>query len=645
MCTTDARSPLSEYSKQAKLLSKEPWYHYGLSREDAEKCVRRNGEFLVRNSTRTPGDFVLTYKWNGKVVHVLVRQREQKSGFLYSFGVLEFPSVAQLVRYHWTNQLPMSVSSEAVIYRPVNYSGVKHDQGLPWKIGLNSLTTHSENSSLKAPPISHSISKFNGFAGSFADVRDPNFSGQPEPNLKRASLLDLRGTTYADPMLFGDDIDYCPPEMLTGSLGSLQMRSSQNSLFDSSGIMTQSSELLNVRNLGLMGVDPGRRNSSELNGVDEWKPISLTRKGIRYVDMHEPNEEQRTKPTSLEQLPPIHPSTSDTTYHSINYDLTRALPPLLLRRTGPVERALDRKVWLELTNLLEKRIFSPLDYAAHLTLELISMLLPTGALDDPDRQVKLGLLEAKNRKLRRDLYNRDRFLRLFIIATVLMSDKETTRANTLSYWFELAQCLITIYRDRHTLSTVLRAIFSSKIPLTVWSDIKTSSNSKSAIIQELSAYHQALGGHILPEKHVPEPSIRSSVTSAIARLSSTRPYDLHNQIPNLHPLLTGSVTDSSRVICVPSGLTTSRPEPDTPNSVLPSEITETYLVRDLWMWELYSTMKDTNSLAACLSRTETILALLLGPIKLERGPVLDKLYAKLSSVLTAVCKMIESGSQ
>lgn len=52
-----------------------------------------------------------------------------------------------------------------------------------------------------------------------------------------------------------------------------------------------------------------------------------------------------------------------------------------------------------------------------------------------------------------------------------------------------------------------------------------------------------------------------------------------------------------------------------------------------------------NSLAACLSRTETILALLLGPIKLERGPVLDKLYAKLSSVLTAVCKMIESGNQ
>lgn len=83
-------------------------------------------------------------------------------------------------------------------------------------------------------------------------MRDPTFSGQPEPNLKRASLLDLRGTTYADPMLFGDDIDYCPPEMLTGSLGSLQMRSSQNSLFDSGGIMTQSSELLNVRNLGLM---------------------------------------------------------------------------------------------------------------------------------------------------------------------------------------------------------------------------------------------------------------------------------------------------------------------------------------------------------------------------------------------------------
>lgn len=143
------------------------------------------------------------------------------------------------------------------------------------------------------------------------------------------------------------------------------------------------------------------------------------------------------------------------------------------------------------------------------------------------------------------------------------------------------------------LNHALMCLCWSQIPLTVWNDIRNSPNSKSAIIQELSAYHQALGGHILPEKHVPKPSIRSSVTSAIARLSSTRPYDLHNQIPNLHPLLTGSVTEPSRVMCVSSELTTSKSEPGTPNSVLPSEVTGTYSVRDLWMWELYSTMKDT----------------------------------------------------
>ncbi|THD24529.1 hypothetical protein D915_004456 [Fasciola hepatica] len=404
-CTTDMPGPLDEFSKQANLLSKEPWYHYSLSREEAEKCVRRNGEFLVRSSTHTPGDFVLTYKWNGKVTHVLVKQRAQKNGaedpsdrFLYSFGVFEFPSIAQLVKYHWTNQLPMAVSSEAVIFRPVNYTGVKHEQGLPWKLGLDPLSTYPKKLSLKVPLVSHSVSKFNGFAGSIGDLRDSFLSGQSKMNLKGASLLDLRGTTYMDPMLL-DDIDYCPPEMLGGSLGSLQMRSSQNSLFDSDG-MTQSSEFVNGKHLGLMSVE------SEQNGIGESKSIALTRKGIRYVDMHEPIETGHPKTNSLDPLPPVYPRTPDSLYQSINYDLTRALPPLLLRRTGLVERALDRKVWLELTRLIEKRIFSPLDYAAHLTLELISMLLPPGALDDPEKSVRLGLLEAKNKRLRRDLYNR-----------------------------------------------------------------------------------------------------------------------------------------------------------------------------------------------------------------------------------------------
>ncbi|THD24528.1 hypothetical protein D915_004455 [Fasciola hepatica] len=236
----------------------------------------------------------------------------------------------------------------------------------------------------------------------------------------------------------------------------------------------------------------------------------------------------------------------------------------------------------------------------------------------------------------------DRFLRLFVIATILMSDEGTTRAKILAFWFELAQCLVTIYRDRHTLSTVLRAIFSSKIPRTIWNDATTGLNSKNSIIQELSAYHEALGGHLIPDKRTPSLTPDSSAASAVARLS-IRPYDLRNQIPNLHPLLTGSITECYPVTRTSSVCVESKPDTTVPASTLPSEVTETYVIRDLWMWELYSTMKDVNSLAACLSRTETILALLLGPIKLERGPVLDKLYAKLSSVLAAVGKMIDSG--
>ncbi|VDP89993.1 unnamed protein product [Echinostoma caproni] len=589
MNNTDMCGPLDEYKKQVNLLSREPWYHYDLSRDESEKRVRRNGEFLVRSSAHTPGDFVLTYKWNGKVAHILIKQRARKGdstedskSFLYSFGVVEFPSVAQLIKYHWTNQLPMAVSSEAVIFRPVHYVGVKHEQGLPWKLGQEPLSTHRNSPSSQVTPISRAAAKLNGLAGSVSDVRARFVSNNVEPSIKRASLLDLRGTTYMDPMLL-DDIDYCPPETLDSSLGSFQMRSSQNSLFDT-GALTQSSEAINIKNMGLSAPDPGESENglAENELLNDSKPVNLTRKGIRYVDMHDPVDNAHSRPNSLNQLPPVYPCHSDSVYRSINYDLTRALPPLLLHRTGPVERALDRKVWFELTCLIFRRVFSPLDYADHLTLDLISLLLPSGLLDHPEQSFKLGLLDPKNRRLRRDLYNRD---------------NESRRVNILEFWFELAQCLLTISRDRHTLSTVLRAIFSSKIPKTVWQAAITGSNAKTAMAQELSACHRALGGEIQPERHGLAPastSVSCSPVASVAQLS-VNPFDFRNQIPNLNPLLTGSLTEPRGSTVNSSSGNGPIQDQRLPTPARPTEAMQTYLVKELWMWELHSTMQDVVS--------------------------------------------------
>nr|2RVF_A Chain A, Predicted protein [Monosiga brevicollis] len=57
-----------------------PWYHGPLSRTDAENSLLRmpEGTFLVRDSTSSPGDYVLSCSENGKVTHYKLSAEEGK---------------------------------------------------------------------------------------------------------------------------------------------------------------------------------------------------------------------------------------------------------------------------------------------------------------------------------------------------------------------------------------------------------------------------------------------------------------------------------------------------------------------------------------------------------------------------------------
>ncbi|KAG7253096.1 hypothetical protein CRUP_022586, partial [Coryphaenoides rupestris] len=48
------------------------WYHGQMSRRDAEKLLRDNGDFLVRKSTTNPGSYVLTGMHHGLAKHLLL---------------------------------------------------------------------------------------------------------------------------------------------------------------------------------------------------------------------------------------------------------------------------------------------------------------------------------------------------------------------------------------------------------------------------------------------------------------------------------------------------------------------------------------------------------------------------------------------
>lgn len=53
-------------------LRKEPWFHGPISRADAERLLQRDGDFLVRESTNTPGQFVLSGMQDNNKKHLLL---------------------------------------------------------------------------------------------------------------------------------------------------------------------------------------------------------------------------------------------------------------------------------------------------------------------------------------------------------------------------------------------------------------------------------------------------------------------------------------------------------------------------------------------------------------------------------------------
>ncbi|XP_014204495.1 SHC-transforming protein 1 [Copidosoma floridanum] len=98
---------------QRRQLRQEIWYHGSVSRAEAEAMLTRDGDFLVRESQGTPGQYVLTGMNHGIPKHLLLMDPE---------GVVRtkdriFDSVSHLVNHHCENTVPIISADSALILR------------------------------------------------------------------------------------------------------------------------------------------------------------------------------------------------------------------------------------------------------------------------------------------------------------------------------------------------------------------------------------------------------------------------------------------------------------------------------------------------------------------------------------------------
>ncbi|XP_023579811.1 SHC-transforming protein 4 [Octodon degus] len=103
-------------------------YHGQLSRKAAERLLVKDGDFLVRESATSPGQYVLSGLQGGQAKHLLLVDPEGKVRTKDHV----FDSVGHLIKYHMDNSLPIiSSGSEVTLKQPVrkdNNPGLLHSK-------------------------------------------------------------------------------------------------------------------------------------------------------------------------------------------------------------------------------------------------------------------------------------------------------------------------------------------------------------------------------------------------------------------------------------------------------------------------------------------------------------------------------------
>ncbi|XP_073987360.1 breast cancer anti-estrogen resistance protein 3 homolog isoform X2 [Rhodnius prolixus] len=114
-----------ELSLDSRDLRSHAWYHGAIPRVRAEEIVRQQGEFLVRDCTSQPGNFVLTCRSGGVPLHfvinkVVIQPDTVYETVQYQFEDEPFDTVPDLITYYVGSGKSITTASRARIQYPCN---------------------------------------------------------------------------------------------------------------------------------------------------------------------------------------------------------------------------------------------------------------------------------------------------------------------------------------------------------------------------------------------------------------------------------------------------------------------------------------------------------------------------------------------
>uniref|UniRef100_A0A672KQ24 SH2 domain containing 3A n=1 Tax=Sinocyclocheilus grahami TaxID=75366 RepID=A0A672KQ24_SINGR len=98
--------------------------HTSLFRLMTEQLLSRDGEFLVRDSSSSTGEYVLSCMWKNqpmhfKIIRVVLRPKQGYTRELFQFEKDQFDNIPALIRFHVGGRHPISHSTGAIIFQPI----------------------------------------------------------------------------------------------------------------------------------------------------------------------------------------------------------------------------------------------------------------------------------------------------------------------------------------------------------------------------------------------------------------------------------------------------------------------------------------------------------------------------------------------